>query len=178
MTNDAILHFTIDTIQTPTGPMLIVTDQKGALRALEWVDLEERLHRLIARQYHRQRPVLCSGQSPADVRNAVRDYFDGGLDALASMGVAMGGTVFQRDVWNALREIPVGQTCSYRDIAIAIGNPKAVRAVGAANGANPVGIVVPCHRVIGANGALTGYGGGMARKEWLLRHEGAIDRLI
>ncbi len=85
----------------------------------------------------------------------------------------MAGTPFQRDVWAALREIPVGKTLSYGALAAKIGRPKAVRAVGLANGANPIGIVVPCHRVIGADSSLTGYGGGLDRKRWLLNHEGA-----
>jgi methylated-DNA-[protein]-cysteine S-methyltransferase len=89
------------------------------------------------------------------------------------------GTPFQRVVWEALRAIPFGKTRSYGDLAAAIGRPKASRAVGAANGQNPIAIVIPCHRVIGADGSLTGYGGGMARKEWLLRHERALPaRLI
>ena len=83
------------------------------------------------------------------------------------------GTPFQRAVWAALRRIPAGETLSYGQLAAQIGKPKAVRAVGLANGSNPVGVVVPCHRVIGADGSLTGYGGGLPRKLWLLEHEGA-----
>ena len=104
-------------------------------------------------------------------------YFAGDLDALAGIIVDTGGTPFQQRVWSELRKIPVGRTASYGDIARAIGAPTAVRAVGAANGANPVGIVVPCHRVIGTNGNLTGYGGGIERKRWLLRHESAQHEL-
>ncbi|MBW7935431.1 MAG: methylated-DNA--[protein]-cysteine S-methyltransferase, partial [Gemmatimonadaceae bacterium] len=84
------------------------------------------------------------------------------------------GTAFQQRVWKALREVPFGKTASYGDIARRIGNPKGVRAVGLANGRNPISIVVPCHRVIGSDGSLTGYGGGLDRKQWLLRHEGAL----
>ena len=93
--------------------------------------------------------------------------------AIHGLLVETGGTVFHRSVWAALRKIPVGQTLSYRALATRLRCPKAVRAVGLANGANPVGIVVPCHRVIGSDGSLTGYGGGVARKRWLLDHEGA-----
>ena len=93
--------------------------------------------------------------------------------AIHGLLVETGGTVFQRSVWAALREIPVGQTLSYGALATRLQCPKAVRAVGLANGANPVGIVVPCHRIIGSDGSLTGYGGGVARKRWLLNHEGA-----
>jgi len=94
------------------------------------------------------------------------------LPAIDDLEVATAGTTFQRDVWRELRRIPVGQTISYSELAQRIGRPKAVRAVGLANGANPVSIVVPCHRVIGANASLTGYGGGLHRKVWLLEHEG------
>ena len=100
-------------------------------------------------------------------------YFAGELDAIENLPVETGGTAFQRQVWAALRQIPRGQTESYGELAARIGRPRAVRAVGLANGANPVGIVVPCHRVIGANGTMTGYGGGVDRKRWLLEHEGA-----
>lgn len=103
----------------------------------------------------------------------VRDYFAGDLAALTPIAVDTGGTPFQQAVWTALRTIPPGRTVAYRDLAQAIGHPAAVRAVGAANGANPVGIVIPCHRVIGADGRLVGYGGGVERKRWLLTHEAA-----
>lgn len=97
-------------------------------------------------------------------------YFAGTL-AEFSLPLAVSGTDFQQQVWSALCAIPFGQTCSYADIARSINNVKAVRAVGAANGRNPVAIVVPCHRVIGTNGTLTGYAGGLDKKDWLLKHE-------
>jgi methylated-DNA-[protein]-cysteine S-methyltransferase len=169
-----MLELSFDTMSSPTGDLMIVTDQEGHLRALEWTDLEDRMTRLLARQYKGQHVTLTKGQAPIAIRQALEHYFDGDLHALDNLSTTSGGTAFQRSVWRALRDIPVGQTRSYLDIAKAIGNPKGVRAIGLANGANPIGIVVPCHRVIGSNGALTGYGGGMARKHWLLRHEGAI----
>ena len=98
-------------------------------------------------------------------------YFAGELDAIDALPTAAGGTPFQRAVWSALRRIPAGRTMSYGALAAKIGRPKAVRAVGHANGANPIAIVVPCHRVIGADASLTGYGGGIERKRWLLAHE-------
>jgi methylated-DNA-[protein]-cysteine S-methyltransferase len=98
-------------------------------------------------------------------------YFSGELTAIDTLPVATGGTEFQRLVWSELRRIPCGASISYSELARRIGRPAAVRAVGLANGANPIGIVVPCHRVIGANGTLTGYGGGIERKRWLLAHE-------
>lgn len=103
----------------------------------------------------------------------VSRYLDGDLRAIDDLGVDLGGTDFQERVWAALRSIPVGETWSYADLADAIGQPTATRAVGTANGANPVSVVVPCHRVVRADGALGGYGGGLDRKAWLLAHEGA-----
>jgi len=104
----------------------------------------------------------------------LRHYLAGDLLALDSIEVDTGGTLFQQAVWRALRRIPPGTTWSYARLACEIGRPSATRAVAAANGANPVSIVIPCHRVIGSDGSLTGYGGGLPRKRWLLTHEGAI----
>jgi methylated-DNA-[protein]-cysteine S-methyltransferase len=102
---------------------------------------------------------------------AISNYFAGDLGVIDRLPVQTGGTEFQKEVWHALREIPCGTTTSYGELARRIGRPAAVRAVGLANGANPVAVVVPCHRVIGSNGSLTGYGGGIERKRWLLDHE-------
>jgi methylated-DNA-[protein]-cysteine S-methyltransferase len=173
-----MLSFTYELIPSPTGEMMIVTDSDGALRALEWTDLEDRMTRLLNRQYKGQNVSVAKGPPPVHILKALTDYFDGHLHALDGLTTKVGGTNFQQSVWKALRDIPVGQTRSYLDIAKAIGNPKGVRAVGLANGANPIGIVVPCHRVIGANGSLTGYGGGMERKQWLLKHEGALAQQL
>ena len=109
------------------------------------------------------------------VRAAFDKYFAGDTSALDSLAVDPGGTPFQAKVWMALRGIAAGKTWSYQELARRVGSPAAVRAVGAANGANPIPLVLPCHRVIGKNGKLVGYGGGMARKEWLLRHEGCLE---
>jgi methylated-DNA-[protein]-cysteine S-methyltransferase len=163
-------HWTLDRIATPVGTVLLVTDGEGAVRALDFDDYEPRMLRLLARHYG---PVVLSpGASPAPVRAAIAAYFAGDRQALDGIVVRTGGTEFQRQVWAALRTIPAGETRSYGQLAAAIDRPKAVRAVGLANGSNPVGIIVPCHRVIGANGSLTGYAGGLARKTWLLAHEG------
>jgi methylated-DNA-[protein]-cysteine S-methyltransferase len=113
-------------------------------------------------------------RDPAGVATALAKYFSGQVDVLDTIDVELNGTPFQLQVWQALRTVRAGHTASYSEIARAIGAPAAVRAVGAANGANPIAVVVPCHRIIGANGALTGYGGGLKRKEWLLRHEGML----
>jgi methylated-DNA-[protein]-cysteine S-methyltransferase len=154
---------------SPVGTMSLVTDDDGALRALDFVDYEERLHQLLRLHYGPY--VLEGGSAPAAVIRALSAYFEGDLDVIADLPVATEGTAFQRDVWKALRTIPAGVTTSYGQLAAWLGRPGASRAVGLANGANPVAIVVPCHRVIGANGALTGYGGGLPRKRWLLDHE-------
>ena len=113
----------------------------------------------------------------ADTRKALKEYFTGKRTEFSGIPLDMRGTEFQRSVWSALLTIPFGQTRSYGDIARQIGNPKAVRAVGLANGQNPVPVIVPCHRVIGANGKLTGFGGGVETKQWLLAHEGAKNSL-
>lgn len=164
--------FTLDRIETPVGTVLLVTDADGAVRALDFVDFEPRMMRLLARHYGQV--DLIPGTAPEPVRAAVLAYFAGNARALDALPVATGGTPFQREVWAALRAIPAGETRSYGQLATAIGRPKAVRAVGLANGSNPVGIIVPCHRVVGANGTLTGYAGGLERKRWLLAHEAAV----
>jgi methylated-DNA-[protein]-cysteine S-methyltransferase len=110
---------------------------------------------------------------PGGAVSALTRYFGGELAAIDALEVELHGTAFQQLVWEALRGVKAGHTASYLELANRIGSPAAVRAVGAANGANPVPIIVPCHRVIGTNGTLTGYGGGLPKKEWLLRHEGA-----
>src|SRR5437762_405142 len=114
--------------------------------------------------------VLREALVLADHFAGTRTTFDLPLDA--------GGTAFERRVWDALRTIPYGRTLSYSELARRLGDPRATRAVGAANGKNPIPIIVPCHRVIGANGALTGFGGGLDRKRWLLEHEGALTTTL
>jgi methylated-DNA-[protein]-cysteine S-methyltransferase len=129
------------------------------------------MRRLMRRHYGDQ-PISAGEVSP-QLAEVFGRYFAGDLDALDALEMRTNGTPFQRRVWATLRTIPSGQTLSYKQLAERIGSPKAVRAVGLANGANPVALVAPCHRVIGANGGLTGYGGGLHRKRWLLVHEGA-----
>ncbi|MDZ4112906.1 MAG: methylated-DNA--[protein]-cysteine S-methyltransferase [Brevundimonas sp.] len=160
---------TLDRVASPLGEVLLVTDGEGAVRALDFADYEARMTRLLAR--HAPGAVVVEGRAPETVRRAVEAWFGGDLSALDGLTVRTGGTDFQRAVWAALRSIPAGETRSYGQLAAAIGSPRAVRAAGLANGQNPVAVIVPCHRVIGANGALTGYAGGLARKRWLLEHE-------
>ena len=161
-------------IPTLIGTMLVVTDERERLRALDWEDYEARMLRLLRVHYGPRAIVLVDGETPLSVRRPLEAYFEGELGAIESLSVETGGTEFQRAVWAALRAIPAGETRSYGQLAAKIARPSAVRAVGAANGANPVGVVVPCHRVIGADASLTGYAGGIERKRWLLSHEGAI----
>lgn len=159
-------HFT-----SPIGTILLVTDAAGQLRALDFLDYRERMDKLLARHYG---PVtLTDAPTPAPLAQALADYFAGDLTALDGLAVATNGTDFQKSVWQALRAIPAGQTVTYGELARRLGQPTAMRAVGLANGANPIGIVVPCHRVVGTNGTLTGYAGGLERKRWLLAHESA-----
>lgn len=169
------MRLTLDRIPSPVGEVLVATDADGAVRALDFHDYEARLRLLLRRHYGEV--VLVEGRAPEPVRRAVEAWFGGDLTAFDAIDVRTGGTEFQRAVWTALRDIPAGETRSYGQLATAIGAPKAVRAVGLANGANPVGVIVPCHRVIGANGTLTGYAGGLERKRWLLAHE-AFGRLL
>jgi len=149
--------------------LLLVTDDEGALRALEFAENESRMRQLMARYYGEF--TLKEAAAPASLRQALRAYFSGDIDALADIPTATAGTAFQREVWAALRAIQAGTTISYGQLAAKLGRAGASRAVGAANGANPIPIVVPCHRVIGADGSLTGFGSGLGRKQWLLDHE-------
>ncbi|HME05837.1 MAG TPA: methylated-DNA--[protein]-cysteine S-methyltransferase [Bryobacteraceae bacterium] len=162
------MPFTIDRFSTPIGMMRILVDEEDRLRMLDWEDHEDRMLRLFRLHYNQE---LVPGRTK--VRDLIEAYFAGDLDALDRIAVLARGTAFQQEVWAALRTIPAGTTLSYSGLAKQIGRPAAVRAVGLANGSNPIGVVVPCHRVIGANGSLTGYGGGLERKSWLLNHEGA-----
>jgi methylated-DNA-[protein]-cysteine S-methyltransferase len=155
----------MDHLDTPLGRLVIVADG-GRLRAVGWTDGHARMERMLGGP-----AMLVPASNPGGLTAALRAYFAGDLEAIDRLPVEMRGTDFQRSVWGALREIPCGETVSYGTLARRIGRPAAVRAVGLANGANPVGIVVPCHRVIGNDGTLTGYGGGLERKRWLLAHE-------
>jgi methylated-DNA-[protein]-cysteine S-methyltransferase len=169
----SIQTFSLERLNTPTGPMLIVTDDEELLRAVDWEDHEPRMQRLMRIHYGAGTVRPRDGTGPSAACRSLQAYFAGELDAISGLPTATNGTEFQRTVWDALCRIPVGQTVSYGALAAQIGRPTARRAVGLANGANPIAIVVPCHRVIGANASLTGYGGGLERKRWLLAHEDA-----
>ena len=158
----------LENVESPIGNILLMHDG-DALAALDFVDHEDRMRKLAARYLDDLEMVRTHKVSPFG--KALKAYFNGDIEAIDELKTHALGTEFQAKCWAALRRIPAGETRSYAQQATMIGNPKAMRAVGLANGANPIGIVVPCHRVVGANGSLTGYGGGLPRKEWLLKHE-------
>jgi methylated-DNA-[protein]-cysteine S-methyltransferase len=172
MTLGNVLRLFVDRIDTPVGELTVIADDQGRLRAVDWHDDADRQRQLLRLHSGVDAIEVEPQRNPGGLTAALRGYFAGDLAAINSLPVETGGTPFQRSVWRALRNIPCGTTVSYAELARRIGRPSAVRAVGLANGSNPVGIVVPCHRVIGSNGTLTGYGGGMERKRWLLAHEG------
>jgi methylated-DNA-[protein]-cysteine S-methyltransferase len=190
------LQLFVDCLETPIGELMIVSDAAGRLRATDWTacgpraihtgragcgvepdDDKGRLLQQLQQQYG-VKIALEPATDPGGLTAALKAYFGGDLAAIDPLPVETAGTPFQRAVWNALRRIPCGTTISYAELARRIGRPSAVRAVGLANGSNPVSIVVPCHRVIGSNGTLTGYGGGLERKRWLLAHEGRMPVLF
>jgi methylated-DNA-[protein]-cysteine S-methyltransferase len=165
------VQLTLDRLDSVLGPLLLVASGER-LVSLDFTGCEPRMLRLLAARFGRVE--LKDGAAPDAIRRALRAYLDGDLRATDAIPVETGGTAFQRRVWSALREIPAGTTTSYGALAARLGQPGAARALGRADALNPVAIVLPCHRVIGADGALTGYAGGLARKRWLLAHEGAL----
>lgn len=171
---DKVLQLLMDRIETPIGELFLVADRDGNLRSTVWADHEIHLRPSLELHYGKNGFAIEPGKNSSGLTEAIGRYFAGDLAAIDALPVQTAGTPFQREVWRALREIPCGTTISYAALAGRIGRPNAVRAVGMANGSNPVGIVVPCHRVIGSDGSLTGYGGGIERKRWLLRHERAL----
>lgn len=185
-----IENFFSEAFDTPTGRMHIITDEEQKLRAADWENKADRRPMgLLTERSARESPAgtgmlqwlrthygengfrLAETRTPSEPRLALEAYFEGQVAAIESIRTLARGTEFQLLVWSALRAIPVGSTLSYGALAAKIGRPAAVRAVGAANGANPIPVVVPCHRVIGADSSLTGFGGGLERKRWLLTHE-------
>jgi methylated-DNA-[protein]-cysteine S-methyltransferase len=168
------LELFLDQLDTPIGRLQIVEDGAGNLRAVHFADHRTSLESWLERQYGKRGYRLESANGGLGTARAISRYFAGQLNAIDELPVNAEGTEFQQEVWLELRRIPCGRTISYGQLAKRIGRPAAVRAVGLANGSNPIAVVVPCHRVIGSDGSLTGYGGGMERKAWLLRHEGAM----
>ena len=159
----------LDYIDSPIGAILIVVDGEQ-LCSLDFADYEQRMMTLLLRRYgpiHLEQTI-----DPCGFSSRIRDYFAGDYRCLDAIPVSTGGTAFQQQVWSILRTIPPGTTSNYGEIAAKLGKPSAYCAVGGANALNPIPIVLPCHRVIGADASLTGYGGGIERKRWLLQHEG------
>jgi methylated-DNA-[protein]-cysteine S-methyltransferase len=163
------MNLIIDRIDSPIGSLLVATDD-GAVRMLHFGDdVAHAVRRL--RGFYGTIEVV-ERRERLGVRERLDAYFSGEFGAFDDLPLATNGTAFQKTVWSALREIAPGTTRSYGELAKRIGAPGAARAVGLANGANPIALIVPCHRVIGADRSLTGFGGGLPRKAWLLRHEG------
>ncbi|MCE1396127.1 methylated-DNA--[protein]-cysteine S-methyltransferase [Enterobacter chuandaensis] len=161
-------------IPTPLGPLWVICDEQYRLRAVEWQEHSDRMEVLLAIHYSKEGYQRRNAVNPGGLCDKLSAYFEGDLSIIDTLPTATAGTPFQREVWQALRSIPCGQVMHYGQLAEQLGRAGAARAVGAANGSNPVSIVVPCHRVIGRNGTMTGYAGGVQRKEWLLRHEGYL----
>lgn len=160
----------IDELPSPVGTLrLVVVPSSVAVCALEFPRHDADMTARLRAQFGAVE--LEHADDPAGHTSRLRAYFDGDRTALDSIPVAAHGTPFQQQVWRALRKLRYGETTTYGALAAAIGRPGAARAVGLANGSNPVAIIVPCHRVVGADGTLTGYGGGLDRKRWLLEHE-------
>ena len=161
----------VQTIESPIGPLTLA--ERGARVCLLHFGADEPA---IDRMFDRWYPGEPRDRQSIPSASVLARYFDGEIAALDGIPVELNGTAFQKNVWQALRRIPHGTTISYSELARRVGEPSAVRAVGTANGANPVALIVPCHRVIGANGHLTGYGGGLDRKQWLLVHERVLSQ--
>jgi methylated-DNA-[protein]-cysteine S-methyltransferase len=169
-----VLQLFLDQLDTPVGRIFLAADTGGNLRATHFTDDPETLRPVLVHHYGKNGFSLEPAENPHGLTAVLESYFAGDLAAIDRIPVKTTGTDFQQKVWRALRDIPCGTTTSYGRLAELIGHPAAVRAVGLANGANPIGVVVPCHRVIGSNGSLTGYGGGIERKRWLLKHESKL----
>ena len=162
-------EFSLETVSTPIGRLLLVADARGVLHMLEFEDKPERWRSIFRR--HFKDGAFATRRDPGGVSSKLKRYFGGDIAALDEIAVDAQGTDFQHACWKNLRKIPAGTATSYGALAKKMGKPSAMRAVGLANGANPIAVVVPCHRVVGADGSLTGYGGGLERKRWLLDHE-------
>jgi methylated-DNA-[protein]-cysteine S-methyltransferase len=164
-----------DEFESPIGCILFASNAEG-ICALDYAGYESRMEGLLTRRFGDFK--FRRGSDPCQLKRRLQSYFGGELHAFDDAAVSMGGTEFQARVWKALRQIPAGHTQTYGELAARLGRAQAARAVGHANALNPVAIIVPCHRVIGASSALTGYAGGLARKEWLLRHEKSQGTLL
>lgn len=159
-------------LESPIGKIIVVL-QGDTVVICEFADRAERVERQLERYYSEAQ--VTNGECPAPIKDVFNAYFAGERDALDTLKTAPIGTEYEVRVWEALKDIKAGLTDSYGAMAKRLNS--SARAIGRANGRNPIGLIHPCHRVIGADGSLTGYAGGLERKEWLLRHEGAILNL-
>lgn len=157
-------------LSTPLGAVAVAA-RDGRVCAVTFEEGRARRREHLERRFPEARHAR--GRDPGGAVTALGRYFDGDLSALDDLEVDVAGTPFQEAVWSALRSVEAGSTATYGELAHRVGRPRAVRAVGTATGGNPVGIVVPCHRIVPAGGGVGEYGGGSERKRWLLRHEGA-----
>ncbi|SMD04344.1 methylated-DNA--[protein]-cysteine S-methyltransferase [Rhizobium sp. RU36D] len=165
--------FYAEWIETPLGDMVAIADA-ASLHVLEFRDRLSRQEDIAALELRMGAPVSVDGNAvTAQATSDMADYFSG-RSATFSVPLSPAGSDFEKSVWRELLQVPLAETCSYGDIARKVGGLETVRAVGKANGANPIAIIIPCHRCIGSDGSLTGYGGGLWRKKWLLRHEGQM----
>ena len=165
-----LLHY--DEFNSPIGSILFASDGE-AVCALDFAGYESRMNTLLARRHNAVE--FRRGSDPLRLKRLLDNYFAGDFHAFDGTPVRTGGSAFQTSVWQALRTIPAGETRSYGQLAKSLNFTEGARAVGHSNSLNPIAIIVPCHRVIGASGALTGYAGGLERKQWLLSHEGALS---
>lgn len=167
--NNATMKLYLHHMASPLGPLLVATDAQQHVRALDFEEDETRMEDLLIQQYGQHQ--LVPKDASATLDTCIRQYFAGEVEALDQLLVKTSGSAFQEQVWELLRTIPAGQTTTYGDIARQLGLPGHARQVGAAVASNPVALLVPCHRVIGSNGDLTGFAWGLSRKQWLLSHE-------
>ncbi len=167
----------LETIEETPGPFVFAVDDTGALLALKFLDgdYEQCIEQELERMGYRVQAAPDASQT-AQARQQFLEYCAGARQTF-DLPLALAGTEWQKTVWRALREIPFGETRAYGEIALQVGRPLAARAVGRANATNPIPLVIPCHRVVGANGALTGFGGGLHIKTRLLAHEARIRRM-
>lgn len=167
------MKLTVSILDSPIGPLAIACDEDGVVRG---VSFGEGLERAMRREY--PGAVMTPGETPERVRETLGAYFAGDMAALErvpwSLDGAVAGDGFQARVWRALTDVPAGRTISYGEMAARAGEPGAAQAAGVALNRNPIPLVLACHRVVGADGAMVGFGGGLERKTWLLRHEGAL----
>jgi len=169
------MELQLNRITSPIGEMLLVTDEQGTVRALDFTNNVARLTRKLFDRYSEINLREGPSESAKRIVERVDDYFKGDLGALDNIAVANQGSELQRKTWSALRKIPAGTTTTYGELARSLGfrNPRMAKEVGAAIAANPVAVIVPCHRVIGKDGSLKGFAWGLQRKQYLLTHEKA-----